>query len=53
MCEPVHVVAKEVADGRKSLLEQVPSSPQVGVMGVAVVRLEADAPHLIKRAGFS
>ena len=48
MCQPVHIVAKEVADGRKSLSEQVTSSPQVGVMGVGAVRPEADAPHLVK-----
>ena len=34
MCQPGHTVAKEVADGRKSLPEHVLSSPQVGVIGV-------------------
>ena len=53
MCQPVHIVAKEVADGRKSLPEQVLSLPQVGVMSVGVVRPEAKAPHLVQRAGLS
>ena len=53
MCQHVNIVAKEVADGRKSLPEQVLSSPQVGVTGVRVVRPEANAPHLVKWAGFS
>ena len=53
MCQPVRIVTKEVADGIKSLPEQVLSSPQVGVMGVGVVRSETSAPHLVKRAGFS
>ena len=53
MCQPVHTVAKEVADGRKSLPEQGLSSPQVGAMGLGVVRSGVDAPHLVKGAGFS
>ena len=33
VCQPVRIVPKEVADGRKSLPEQIISSPQMGVMG--------------------
>ena len=53
MCQPVRIVAKKVADGRKRVPEQVIPSPQVGVMGVGVVCPGANAPHLVKRAGFS
>ena len=53
VCQPVRIVAKEVADGRKKLPKQVISSPQVGGMGVGVIRPEANAPHLVERAGFS
>ena len=53
MCQPVHIVAKEVANGRKSLSEQVISSPQVEIMGVGVVRPEANSPHLVTRTGLS
>ena len=53
MCQPVHIVAKEVAGGRKSLPQQLFSSPQVGVMGVGVVRPEADASQLVQKTGFS
>ena len=53
MCQPVHNVAKKVTDDRKSLPERVLASPQVGGMSVGVVRPKADAPYLVKRAGFS
>ena len=53
VCRPERIVAKEVADSRKGLPEQVISSPQVGAMGVEVVLPEANAQHLVKRAGFS
>ena len=53
MRKPVHIVAKEVAGGKKSLPEQVLSSAKVRVMGVGVVRLGPDAPHLVKMTGFS
>ena len=49
VCQPVHIVAKEVADGRQSL-QRV---GVIGVMGVGVVRPEAATPHLVQRAGFS
>ena len=48
VCQTVRIATKEVADGRRSLLEQVLSSPQVGIMGVGVVCPEANAPHLVK-----
>ena len=51
MCQPVHIVAKEITDGRNSLPEQVLSSPRVGVVGIGVVLPEVNAPHLVKRAG--
>ena len=47
MRQPVHIVAREVVDGRNSLPEQVLSSLQLAVVGVGVVHLEADAPHLV------
>ena len=50
---PTRPYCGEGRHGRKSLPEQVLSSPQVGVMGVGVVPPETDAPHLIKSAGFS
>ena len=53
VCKPVHFVAEEVADGIKSLPEKVLALPLVGVMGVVVFRLDADAPHLVTRAGVS
>ena len=49
----VRIVDKEVADGRKSLSEQVISSPQVRVMGVGIILPEANAPHLVKWVGVS
>ena len=42
-------MAKEVADGRKRLPEQVISPPQSGVMGVGFVCAEANAPHRVKK----
>ena len=52
MCRADCIVAKEAANGKKTLPEQILSSSQAGVMGVGVVRPEANAPHQIKRAGF-
>ena len=48
VCHLVHIGAKEVVDGRMSLPEQLISSSPVGVTGDRVVRLQADAPHLVK-----
>ena len=49
MWRPVRDVGTEVADGRKSLLEQVISSSQAGAVGVGVVRPETNGPHRIKK----
>ena len=41
-------VAREIADGRKSLPQQVISALKGGVIGVGIVPPEANAPHLVK-----
>lgn len=43
MCRSGRTVAKEGVDGRKSLLQQVISSPNAGVMSVVVVPPVANA----------
>ena len=53
VCQPGLTCANGVAEGRKSFSEQLfPCSP-AGVASLGVVCPEVDAPHGVKRAGFS
>ena len=53
VCQPGFACGNRVADGRKSVSEKTIPWPPAGVASLGVVCPETDAPHGVKRAGFS